>query len=47
MRAVESMTGLPYLRNLSTQGHALSALFVTDVSTENQLLNFLKISIKN
>ena len=47
MRAVESLTGLVCLRNLSSQGHALSALFVTDVSIESQLLYFLKISTKN
>ena len=47
MRAVESLTGLVCLRNLSSQCHALSALFVTDVSIESQLLYFLKISIKN
>ena len=47
MRAVESVTGLVCLRNLSTQGYDLSALFVTDVSIESQLLNFLKISTKN
>ena len=46
-RAVESLTGLMCLRNLSSQGRALSVLFVTDVCIESQLLNFLKISTKN
>ena len=44
IRAVESLTGFLCLRNLSSQGHALPALLVTDVCIENQLLNFLKIS---
>ena len=43
IRAVENLTGFVCLRNLSIQGHTLSALFVTDVCIENQLLNFLKI----
>ena len=43
IRAVESPTGFVCLRNLSSQGHALSALFVTDVCIENQSLSFLKI----
>ena len=44
IRSVESLTGFLCLRNLSSQGHALPALLVTDVCIENQLLNFLKIS---
>ena len=47
MRAVESLTGLVCLKNLSSRVHALSALFVTDLFIEIQLLNFLKISTIN
>ena len=40
MRTVESLTGSVCLRNLSNQSHVLSALFVTDVCIDSQLLKF-------
>ena len=40
MRTVESLTGSVCLRNLSSQSHVLSALFVTDVCIDSQLLKF-------